>query len=198
MMSLLFHKQRFALVLAAVLLASAPLPLRNAHAADYTIDPAHSFIDFKISHLGFGLLKGRFNTIRGMFSYDENRPNAARINVEVKTASIDSNHAKRDKHLRSSDFLHVDKYPVATFKSTAYREKGKTGVMTGDLTLHGVTKRVEVPVEFLGAGTDPWGGYRRGYQGHLKIKRSDYGISYNLGPAAEEMTLYFFIEGIKK
>lgn len=167
-------------------------------AAEYDIDPTHSFVEFKILHLGYSVLKGRFNTLRGTFSYEADHPQEARISVEIETASIDSNHAKRDKHLRSKDFLDVETYPLALFKSTAFQEKDKTGIMTGDLTIHGITKRVDIPVELIGAGPDPWGGHRRGYQGHIQIKRADYGISHDLGPTAETMTLDLFIEGIQK
>ncbi|MBF0148078.1 MAG: YceI family protein [Magnetococcales bacterium] len=169
-----------------------------ARATVYDIDPDHSFIEFKISHLGISVLKGRFNTVKGSFEYDAQKADAASIQVEVDTNSLDSNHAKRDKHLRGSDFLDVEKFPTASFKSVSYKEAGGKGVVSGDLTLHGVTHKVEIPVTFVGAGPDPWGGQRRGYEGRLEIKRSDYGISYNLGPAAETMTLELFIEGIAR
>ncbi len=177
-------------------MASMACALPSAQAATFDIDPAHSFIEFKILHLGYSVLKGRFNTIKGAFEYDEKAPNTASIMVEVDTKSIDSNHAKRDIHLRGSDFLDVDRYPTATFKSTAFKESGKSGIMSGNLTLHGVTKSVEIPVTFIGAGPDPWGGNRRGYEGNLQIKRSDYGINHDLGPAAETMSLNLFVEGI--
>ncbi len=164
----------------------------------YQIDPTHSFVEFAISHLGFSVLKGRFNDISGSFSYDPDNPAASQIEVKVKTASIDSNHAERDKHLRNKDFLDVEKYPEARFKSTGFQPKGEDGVLTGELTLHGVTKPITVDVKFVGAGKDPWGGYRRGYVGTTTIKRADWGISYDLGPAAENVELQFFLEGIRQ
>lgn len=172
----------------------------NAMAAPetYEIDPTHSFINFSISHLGFSFLQGRFNDISGSFVYDADNPRANSITVEVKTASIDSNHAERDKHLRGKDFLNVDKYPTATFKTTSFEPKGEDGVLTGDLTLHGVTKPITIDVTFVGAGKDPWGGYRRGYSGKTTIKRSDWGMTYDLGPAAETVDLEFVIEGIRE
>ena len=187
------HRLRSFAWVSVLVFASFP-----SHAADYDIDPAHSFVEFKILHLGYSVLKGRFNTLHGTFSYDADHPKDARISVEVETASIDSNHAKRDKHLRNKDFLDVETYPLATFKSTHFQEKGKTGIMTGDLTIRGITKQVDIPVELIGFGSDPWGGHRRGYQGHIQIKRADYGINHDLGPAAETMTLDLFIEGIRK
>ncbi|MBF0187670.1 MAG: YceI family protein [Magnetococcales bacterium] len=180
--------------LAAVTLITA-VP---AAADDYKIDPTHSFVTFTIPHLGYSLLQGRFNTLSGSFSHDPAKPAASTIMVEIDTASIDSNHAERDKHLRGDDFLNVKKYPTATFKSTGFTPKGNGGTLKGKLTLHGVTKSVMIPVTAIGAGKDPWGGYRSGWKGELTLKRADYGISYNLGPAAESVTLGLFIEGIRK
>ena len=179
----------------AGMLAWNPAP---AQADNYRIDPGHSFIEFSISHLGISMLKGRFNDISGNFNYDENNPDQAKISVTVKTASVDSNHAERDKHLRDKRFLNVEKYPTATFTTTAFEDNGNTATLTGKLTLHGTTKTVTIPVTHIGAGKDPWGGYRRGFEGKLTIKRSDYGISYNLGPASESMELALFIEGIRE
>ncbi len=170
-----------------------------ALAERFVLDPTHSFIQFSISHLGFSLLQGRFNQMEGEFFYDENQPEASKISVQVKTASVDSNHAERDKHIRNEDFLNVDKYPTASFASQSFKPlaDGKSQ-LTGELTLHGVTRPVVVDVVFIGAGEDPWGGHRRGYQGTTTIKRSDYNMSYDLGPMADSMVLDFFIEGIRK
>ncbi|MBF0380218.1 MAG: YceI family protein [Magnetococcales bacterium] len=187
-------KSFIAIALAAAFTFSAS----PAQADNYRIDPSHSFVEFSISHLGISVLQGRFNDISGDFNYDKNNPNSAKITVLVKTASVDSNHAERDKHLRNKDFLHVSKYPKATFTTTSFSGNGKTGTLKGKLTIHGKTNRVAIPIVYVGAGKDPWGGYRMGFTGKLRIKRSDYGISYNLGPAAESMDLGFFIEGIRK
>ena len=93
----------------------------------------------------------------------------------------------------------MKKYPTATFKSTSYKPTGKTeGVLTGDLTLHGVTKRISFPVTKLGEGKDPWGGYRAGFAGSTKLKLSDYGIDYNLGPASTHVEMELHIEGIRQ
>lgn len=170
-------------------------------AADYVIDTkgAHAFIQFKIKHLGYSWLIGRFNTFSGSFSYDEKNPSAAKVAVEINTSSIDSNHAERDKHLRSKDFLDTATFPKATFVSTGF-QPGKEGqaVLTGDLTLHGVTKSVSIDVTSIGAGTDPWGGYRRGFAGTTQFALKDFGINYNLGPASKEVELFLSIEGIRK
>ena len=170
-------------------------------AADYVIDTAkdHAFINFRIKHLGYSWLHGRFNEFSGTFSYDEANPAANRAEITIDVASIDTNHAERDKHLRGDDFFDVARYPQATFRSTAYRagDEGK-GVLVGDLTLRGVTRPVEIAVEHVGAGKDPWGGFRRGFEGRTTLKLSDFGIDYDLGPASQQAEVMLSIEGIRK
>lgn len=172
-----------------------------APAANYVIDTkgAHAFVQFHIKHLGYSWLVGRFNTFSGEFSYDEDNPGAAKVSVVIDTASIDSNHAERDKHLRNEDFLHVDKYPQARFVSTGYQDLGDgQGRLDGDLTLHGVTRPVSIDVTHIGAGPDPWGGYRRGFEGRTSFALADFGIDYDLGPASREVYLWLGIEGIRQ
>ena len=169
-----------------------------AQAADYTIDSGHSFVQFKISHIGVSWMIGTFEKVSGSFTFDsEAGPEEQSIAVEIDTASVDTNHAERDKHLRSADFLNVDEYPTATFVSTGYEGDGESGVMTGDLTLHGVTKPIAIAVKKVGESKDPWGGYRAGFEGTVAITRKDFGMGYNLGPAAETMDLILFVEGIR-
>lgn len=170
-------------------------------AADYLIDTkgAHAFIQFNIKHLGYSWLVGRFNTFIGDFSYDEANPDASTVAVTIDTASIDSNHAERDKHLRGDDFLNVAKYPQATFVSTGYKELGDgKAELKGNLTLHGVTRPITIDVTQIGAGDDPWGGYRRGFEGRTTLRLADYGIDYDLGPASKELELWLGIEGIRQ
>ena len=119
--------------------------------------------------------------------------------MTIKTASLDSNHAERDKHLRGSDFLDVSRYPTATFKSTAYKETGfNKGVLEGELTLKGVTKPIRIDVERIGNGPDPWGGYRRGFEGRTQFALKDFGIDYNLGPASRSVEMILSVEGIRQ
>lgn len=188
------------LLLAVALSGAAAFP-GMASAADYKLDVkgAHAFINFKIKHLGYSWLTGRFNTFDGQFSYDAANPEASSIEVTIDTASIDSNHAERDKHLRGEDFLNVSEFPKATFKSTSYKAIDEdSGELTGVLTLHGVTKTISFPVEKLGEGNDPWGGYRAGFTGTTSLKLTDYGINYNLGPASTHVDLELHIEGIRQ
>jgi polyisoprenoid-binding protein YceI len=146
---------------------------QEVYASDYVIDTegGHAYIQFKISHLGFSWLTGRFNRFSGEFSYDENNPSTARVVVAIDTGSIDSNHAERDE--------------------------GKA-TLVGDLTLRGVTRPIHIDVEHMGAGSDPWGGYRRGFSGKTPIVLADFGISKYLGASAKTVALYLGIEGIRK
>ncbi|MCW8093183.1 YceI family protein [Alteromonas sp. ASW11-130] len=172
-----------------------------ASAADYIIDTkgAHASINFKVQHLGYSWLTGRFNEFEGEFSYDEDKPKVSKVNVTIQTDSIDSNHAERDKHLRSDDFLNVEKFPEAKFVSTTVTEDSD-GTMTiiGDLTLHGVTKSVSIDAHKVGEGKDPWGGYRAGFAGTTKIALKDFDIDYDLGPASTEVELMLHVEGVKQ
>ncbi len=169
-----------------------------AFSADYDVDPAHSFISFRIQHLGYSWLHGRFNRLSGGFSHDADNPAGNAIALKIDPASVDTNHAERDKHLRSEDFLNVKKYPEASFRSTGYTGTAMSGTLTGELTLHGVTKPVSIKGEKIGEGADPWGGHRAGFQGTTKIARKDFGMDYNLGPSAEHVELELTIEGIRK
>ncbi len=186
--------------LAGIVLTAA-VAAGSATAADYVIDTdgAHASIQFRISHLGYSWLKGRFNDFSGGFRYDPANPGASEIAVDINPASIDSNHAERDKHLRSADFLDVEQYPEASFVSTDYTPNGDgTATLEGELTLHGVTRPISIDVEKIGEGEDPWGGYRVGFSGETEFALADYGIDYNLGPASETVYLELEVEGIRQ
>lgn len=186
----------FALV-AGVLATLAP-----AKADEFVIDTerAHASINFRVKHLGFSWLTGRFDNFKGDFTFDEENPEASKVNVEIDTDSINTNHGERDKHLRSKDFLDTATYPKATFKSTSVKLDGDEATVVGDLTLHGVTKPVEIEAERVGGGDDPWGGYRQGFTGTTTIVLQDFGIDPEgkLGPAAKEVELNLEIEGVRK
>lgn len=186
------------LILASsIALASSVLPLQ---AAQYKVDVegAHAFVQFKIKHLGYSWLLGEFNTFDGNFDYDSKKPNQSKINIEIDTKSIDSNHAERDKHLKGDDFLNVNKFPKASFISKGIKFTDKTNaIVTGDLTLKGITKSISFPIHKIGEGNDPWGGYRVGFSGNTSLKLTDYGINYNLGPASTHVEMALHIEGIR-
>lgn len=180
--------------------ASTVMLAAHVNAASYKVDVegAHAFVQFKIKHLGYSWLLGRFNTFDGNFEYDAKAPEKSSIEVTIQTASIDSNHAERDKHLRGSDFLDVKKYPTATFKSTSFKPSETGGTVSGQLTFHGVTKAISFPVNKIGEGADPWGGYRVGFEGKTSLKLEDYGIKNILGPASANVDLELYIEGIRQ
>lgn len=169
-------------------------------AEEYLIDTkgSHASIQFKVSHLGYSFVVGRFNDFTGKFSYDEKDPSKATVEVTIDTASVDSNHAERDKHVRSADFLLVSDFPQAKFVSTSYEDLGNNkGRLIGDLTLLGVTKSITIAVTQIGAGKDPWGGYRRGFEGTVKFAMKDFGIKMDLGPASYEVELSLIVEGVR-
>lgn len=187
--------------LLTIFILSLILASFSLQAADYILDTrgAHAFIQFKIKHLGYSWLLGRFNKFDGSFSYDENNPSSSQVSISIDMSSIDSNHAERDKHLRGDKFFEVKKYPKAEFISTSFTEKANgKAVLKGNLTLHGVTQPVTLDVVHIGHGSDPWGGYRRGFAATTTLSLEAFNMNYNLGPASKEAELFFSIEGIKK
>jgi polyisoprenoid-binding protein YceI len=189
------------LVTGAALGTLMALSVPTVQAADYVIDREgqHAFVNFKISHLGFSWMYGGFNDFDGRFNWDAANPEASQVEVTLQTASVDTNHAERDKHLRSGDFLNVDQHPTATFVSRkVISSDGESMDIIGDLTLNGVTREVTVDAEFIGEGEDPWGAYRAGFAGTTQIKLKDYNIKVDLGPASEEVELILSIEGVRQ
>lgn len=184
-----------------LLLSSSLLTTSMVQAADYVLDTKgmHAFVQFRVNHLGYSWLYGRFNDFDGKFSYDEKAPEKATVSVTIDTASVDSNHAERDKHLRSDDFLNVEKHPKATFESNSYKPNGDgTATLEGTLTLNGVSKPVTLAVTEIGAGKDPWGGYRRGFEATTSFKMADFDIKKSLGPASTDVEMTLSIEGIRQ
>ena len=171
-----------------------------ASAADYTIDTkgAHASINFRIQHLGFSWLTGRFDRFSGTYAYDEKAPEASKVSVEIDTTSVNSNHAERDKHLRNADFLDVEKFPKATFVSKKVEPAGDGKArITGDFTLRGVTKEITIDAAYVGGGEDHWGGNRTGFTGTTSLVLEDFGITFNLGPASKAVELTLNVEGIE-
>lgn len=190
--------QRWAAVLLLLIAYTTP-----AVAEDYAIDikGQHAFIQFKVKHLGYSWLLGEFRTFDGHFSYDEAQPKNNKVSVTIEANSIDTNHAERNKHLRSTDFFDVKKYPKITFVSTAYQDKGNgDAIIHGTLTLRGVSKDITLSSHQIGTGKDPWGGYRRGFEAHATLHLSDYGMPFapKLGAVAENIELFLSIEGIRQ
>ncbi len=189
----MLRKTFAALALGAALLAG------QAMAADYVIDKEgqHAFVNFKIGHLGYSYIYGTFKDFDGSFSFDEKNPEASKVKVVLQTASVDTNHAERDKHIKRK-VLNVGKNPTATFESTSVKSTGQGAAdVTGNLTLNGVTRPVVIKAKFVGEGDDPWGGYRAGFEGTVTIRLKDFAIQEDLGPASEEVQLIFSFEGVR-
>ncbi|MBP8925707.1 MAG: YceI family protein [Pseudomonadales bacterium] len=166
----------------------------------YLIDTKdmHAAIEFRIPHLGYSWLNGRFNTFSGSFVFDPALEGSS-VEVLIDTRSIDSNHAERDEHLRGPDYLDVARFPQARFVGTRV-VVGEEGSFTlhGDLSLHGVTRAVVIDARAIGSGADPWGGFRRGFEGSTTLKLADFGIDFDLGPAAREVQMRLSIEGVRQ
>ncbi|MCV6592521.1 MAG: YceI family protein [Silicimonas sp.] len=183
-----------------LLAAALALPLAGPALADtYMIDTAgaHASINFKASHLGFSMLTGRFDTFTGSFDFDPAKPEAGSVTVEIDIASINSNHAERDNHLRSADFFDASNHPKATFVSTGIKATGdSTAVITGDLTMLGTTKSIDIETTYVGGGDDPWGGHRQGFSGTATIVPADFGMPGGIAKAPVELSLE--VEGIRQ
>ncbi|MGB7922192.1 MAG: YceI family protein [Pyrinomonadaceae bacterium] len=145
----------------------------------YEIDTAHTFVTFTIDHLGLSKAKGSFRDVTGAITYDPKDISKSAVEVNIKTASINTNNEGRDKHLRSPDFFDAEKYPEMTFKSKRVEKRGADYVAIGDLTIHGVTKEVQMPFKLTGPVKDMGGNMRMGVDANLKVNRQDFGITWS-------------------
>ncbi|PKL77395.1 MAG: polyisoprenoid-binding protein [Candidatus Melainabacteria bacterium HGW-Melainabacteria-1] len=179
---------------AALLAAPAAL------AADtYKLDPVHSHANFKILHLNTGYQHGRFNDLEGTVWVDEKNPANSKVEVTIKADSIDTKNAKRDEHLRSPDFFNAKQFPTLSFKSTKVEAAGAGKYkVSGNLTMHGVTKPVSFVLTKTGEGKDPWGNFRMGGEAIFTINRFDYGINYMPDGLGKDVTLMLTFEGVKQ
>ena len=149
--------------------------------ANYTIDPAHTATNFTVRHMMVTNVRGGFDKISGTLQYDAANPAASSVEVTIDAASINTGVVDRDNHLRSADFLDVANYPTISFKSTNVEAKNETHAkVTGDLTIHGVTKSVVLDVEFLGQTASPFGDTRAGFEATTSINREDFGLTWNV------------------
>ena len=145
----------------------------------WQIDATHSQVVFAVRHMVVSTVRGHFSAIRGTLEFDEAHPENASIEAEVDVASIDTRDKNRDAHLLSPDFFDAQKYPVISFKSTKVERAGDDYKVTGDFTLHGITRSVSFNVEYGGTVKDPYGLTRLGINGHTKISRKDWGLTLN-------------------
>lgn len=148
-------------------------------AGTWEIDATHSDVSFSVRHMMVSKVRGRFNSVSGRVVTGENLQDSS-VTAEIDVDSFDTGNAQRDEHIRSSDFLHAAEFPKMTFRSTGIRGAGENVVVSGDLTLHGVTRPVELAVEVTGFGPDAFGGTRAGFEATTKINRKDFGIDIEM------------------
>jgi polyisoprenoid-binding protein YceI len=160
-------------------MSTAPVQIPALVTGTWVIDPTHSEVGFSVRHLMVSKVKGSFKTFEGAITIGEDQLDS-RVEARIDTFSVDTRDENRDNHLRSSDFFEVENYPYITFVSTSVRPHGHDYVVTGDLTIRGVTRSVELELEFNGVTPDPWGGTRSGFSATTEISRGDFGISFNM------------------
>jgi len=185
----------FPLAFAAISISLISGPLL---AADYNIDPAHSAVTFETGHMGIARLPGRFNEFSGSYTWSADNLSDNAVSVVIQADSIDTNHTDRDEHLRSPDFFNARQYPTIEFNSTGYEGTADEGVLTGEMTMHGETRNVEMDIVKIGEGEDPWGGYRQGFVATTELMRSDFGIDYFIPNVPDATELTIFIEGVRQ
>lgn len=173
----------------------------SAQAAEtFTIDSKHAFAVFKVKHLGVANAWGRFNKITGTVKFDEDKPELSSINIEIDANSVDTGVAKRDAHLRDTDFFSAKEFPVITFTSKKIEPAGDDVYrVTGDLFLHGVTKEITVNVTHTGTlEEDPWGMKRIGGETQFNLDRTEHGMNWRPSQVGTDVTIYVSFEATHK
>lgn len=146
----------------------------------WNIDTGHSGVHFTARHMVVAKVRGVFSRWEGVIDFDEQDPSLSKVSVRIEAASIDTREEKRDAHLRSADFLDAEKFPHITFESTKVEKRGENEyAVTGNLSIHGVTRPVVLEAEYLGGGKDPWGQERIGFHAKTTINRKDFGLNWN-------------------
>ncbi|OQW70739.1 MAG: polyisoprenoid-binding protein [Proteobacteria bacterium ST_bin12] len=166
----------------------------------YKIDNNHSFANWNVRHV-VSKTSGTFSDVTGKIIIDRSNLANSSVDAKINLLSVNSSLAKRDEHIKKSDYLDVEKFAEMTFVSKKIEAKSATeGVMTGVLTMHGVSKEMTFPFKVLGFGADAWGGYRSGFEAHTSLKASDFGFGWGLKPNAsvgDDIEITLLIEGIK-
>lgn len=169
--------RRFPILVGLLLLS---LAAGSAGADDWALDAAHSSVGFSVKHMAISKTRGTFDDFTAEVTFDPAKPESWTCTATIQAASINTADKKRDDHLRNEDFFDVAKYPTLVFKSTGAKMKDKNhGTLSGDLTMHGVTRAIDLDLEFLGSITDPWGNTRAGFTAETKIDRKDWGLTWN-------------------
>ena len=184
-------------------ISSIPATLSDL-SGNYVIDPGHTRIGFVARHAMVTRVRGAFNDFEGSAVVDGADFTKSTGQLTIQAASIDTRNEQRDEHLRSNDFLAMETYPQITFVATDVRQSGPTSLMvTGDLTIRGVTNSITIPFQYEGAATDPFGNLRVGFEGSAVLNRKDYGITWNTALetggvlVSDKITLEFEVSAIK-
>ena len=159
-------------------LVCLPLPVQ-AEPARWTVDPDQSTVEFRVAHMVVSKTTGRFMDYAGFIEMDAEAGTVKAIEATIKIASVNTNHEKRDAHLRNADFFDVEQYPTMTFKMKSYKKTQEGYLALGDLTLHGVTKEIALAGHYNGVAKDPWGNTRAGFSAEGKLNRKDFGMVWN-------------------
>jgi polyisoprenoid-binding protein YceI len=182
-----------------LLLAVVSAFVLSANAADtFKVDPVHSFVLFSVQHLGIANTYGRFNDVSGAVVFDRGNPSKSSVELSVLVESLDTNNATRERSLKSPDFFNAKQFPTLTFKSTRVEGNGDTLKVSGDLTIRGVTRPLTVDFKKGGEGKGVFGEMRGGGETRFTIKRSDFGMNFELGEVGDEVTIILSLEGIKQ
>ena len=153
---------------------------KESYPMAWKIDSSHSRVAFSVRHMMISNVHGQFQNVSGTVEFDEAQPTRSTVDVQIDAASIDTHDEKRDAHLRSPDFFNVEKYPTLAFRSTSVERAGNGLRVAGDLTIAGVTKPVILEVEDEGRARDPWGNEKAAFHATTKIKRTDFGLTWNV------------------
>jgi polyisoprenoid-binding protein YceI len=184
----------FKLILIAIL-SSAGL---TVYADTYKVDPVHSSLVFSAKHNGVTDFYGQFKEVNGTVAFDAADPSKSSVEISVPVEGIDSHNDKRDQHLKSPDFFNAQQFPMLTFKSTKIEGSGNTYKVTGDLTIHGVTKPITINFKKGGEGKGQKGEVRSGGEARFAIKRSDYDMKFMVGPVGDDVNIIVSLEGVKQ
>ncbi|KHL04253.1 YceI family protein [Sinomonas humi] len=151
-----------------------------SYAGEWHFDPAHTRLGFSTRHAMVTKVRGSFNDVEGVINVDAEDPTASTVSITIKVASIDTRNAQRDEHLRTNDFFDAPHYPEITFVSKRIDQVEENSfIVSGDLTIRGVTKEIAIPLEFIGVERDPFGNLRAGFEGSRRIDRKDFGVNWN-------------------
>lgn len=185
----------------AVLTALLSGIVANAAVEKYKIDPVHTAVIFKVSHLGFSNTYGQFTGVEGTFAVDDAKPEASSVEIKIKSDSINTHNAKRDQHLKSPDFFNVKAHPQITFKSKSVKKVGDNLYkIDGDLTLNGVTKPQSIEFKRARTGAGMQGETRTGGDTSFRFKRSDFNMKYMNGEnqVGDDVEVIISVEGIRE